>query len=301
MPQYRGAWLFARLAMRRRARISSVRAVHITDPDALAPIGRCKLLATVYDLIPLQEGIDPRRIVAWAGYRAYLRGLRRVDTYFAISGQTATDLNSLLRVPADNIVVARPGIEIPPSDRLSVGSGRPYFLFVGGPNPNKNLVVLLEAMARCAELPHKRLVAGRWLPKQVEALDGQLQARSLAGRVEYLGYVPDADLIQLMRQAAALVVPSRREGFGLPVGEGLAAGAVVIHSRIPVLEETAAGASLTFDPDSAAELAGCLRLVAKDAGLGDDLRQRGLQRAGNLTWKTAIDSTLAAYRAALAG
>lgn len=302
MPQYRGAWLFAQLAMRLRARRSSVTAVHVTDPDALTQIRGRKLLATVYDLIPLQEGIDARRFIAWAGYRAYLRALRRVDTHFAISSQTESDLNRLLGVQESSIVVASPGIELPPaSDRIWAGDDSPYFLFVGGPNRNKNSDLLLDALAICNELPHRLLIAGRWLPKQLEALQGQLQVRGLLARVEHLGFVPDADLVSLMRHACALVVPSRQEGFGLPVGEGLAAGAVVIHSRIPVLEETAGGATLTFEPDSATELAECLRRVAGDAHLGDDLRRRGIQRARDLTWNAAVASTVSAYRALLGG
>jgi alpha-1,3-rhamnosyl/mannosyltransferase len=104
-----------------------------------------------------------------------------------------------------------------------------------------------------------------------------------------------------MRRATALVVPSRLEGFGLPVGEGLAAGAAVVHSRIPVLEETSAGAALTFDPNSAEELAGSLRRASGDQLLNRDLRARGLRRAKNLTWDAAVERTLAAYRTVLDG
>src|SRR5260221_313553 len=302
MPRYRGAWLFAQLAMRMRARLSSVKVVHITDPEALTAIGRRRLLATVYDLIPLQEGIGARRPVARAGYDAYPRAMRQVDTYFAISGQTADDLKELLQIPAEKIVVVPPGIELPPTpDGPLAGVEGPYFVYVGGPNPNKNLAVLLDAMAASADLPHRLLIAGRWLPSQLESLAGQLRGLGLQDRVVHLGFVSDADLMPLMRHAAALVVPSRREGFGLPVGEGLAAGAVVIHSRIPVLEETSVGAALTFDPGSATELAARLHEVAVGDRLSDDLRLRGAVRARELTWKTAVERTLDVYREALAG
>src|SRR2546425_13308396 len=51
-PQYRGAWIFARLAMKRRALNSPVRAVHFTDPDALTSVGGRKVLTPVSDLTP---------------------------------------------------------------------------------------------------------------------------------------------------------------------------------------------------------------------------------------------------------
>lgn len=300
MPEYRGAWLFAQLAMRRRASRSAVRAVHITDPDALTPLAGRSLLTTVYDLIPLKEGVKRRRAIAWAGYRAYLRALRRVDVLFAISGQTGADLTELMRLPEQRIVIAPPGIDLTASADREVAGTPPYFLFLGGPNPNKNISVLLDAMAICRELPDGLRVAGRWLPKQVADLNIRLQGQGLTNRVHHIGFVPAQELAALMRDATALVVPSRQEGFGLPVGEGMAAGAVVLHSRIPVLEETSAGVALTFDPRSPEELAGCLRRVSGDERLRRDLRRRGTERARELTWDSAVGRTLAAYGALLA-
>jgi glycosyltransferase involved in cell wall biosynthesis len=298
MPEYRGKWFFAQLAMKRRARSSRVRAVHITDPDALTPLGGRKLLTTVYDLIPLRQGIPRKRIIAWLGYRTYVRNLKRVDAYLAISKQTADELTALLRVPPGKVGIAPPGIDVPASGRpLEVA--RPYFLYLGGPNPNKNLGTLLAAMARATGLPEELLVAGHWLPKQVAAFDAQVEVAGLTGRVRHIGFVPDEELAPRLRQATAVVIPSLSEGFGLPVGEGLAAGALVIHSRIPVLEETSAGAALTFDPGSADELGQCLRRASADGPTTRELRGRGQRRARELTWDTAVRATLDAYRATL--
>lgn len=298
-PEYRGAWLFALMAMRRRARLSTVRAVHVTDPQALSSLGTRKLFTTVYDLIPLKQGLDRRRLFGWAGYQMYLRGLKRVDTYFAISEQTAADLVTLLRIPASRIVVAPPGIEVTARAPAPQRQARPYFLYLGGPNPNKNLSVLLAAMANCSDLAEELRIAGRWLPRQTSALEVEVSARGLTGRVRHLGFVPNEELLDLMVGATALVVPSRDEGFGLPVAEGLAAGAAVVHSRIAVLEETSSGAALTFDPTSAEELAACLRRTARDPKLTDELRRQGIKRAAALTWDLAFERTMAAYRAAV--
>ncbi len=300
LPEYRAKWLFAQLAMQRRARASGVRAVHITDPDALTFLAGRKMLSTVYDLIPLRQGISRKRIIGWAGYRTYIRNLRRVDTYFAISTQTAHELTDLLAIPREKILVAAPGIDLPPQSDAAFGGGRPYFLYVGGPNPNKNLPALLNALTQTEALPEELLVAGHWLPKQVAALNTAVSASGLAGRVRHIGFVPDGELAARLRGATAVVVPSRSEGFGLPVGEGLAAGALVIHSRIPVLEETSAGAALTFDPDSPEQLADCLRMASAGGATMDELREKGRRRAMYLTWDEAIQATLGAYHEILA-
>jgi glycosyltransferase involved in cell wall biosynthesis len=299
-PEYRGAWIAAKLAMKMQTRRSQVKVVHITDPNALTRLRGHRLITTVYDLIPLRLGIQRRRLIGWAGYRSYIRALKHVDVYLAISQQTAADLVSLLDVSGDKIVVAPPGIDVVPSTEAGVNSTRPYFLYIGGPNPNKNLPVLLDAMARCEDLPEELLIAGHWLPSQLGRLEGQLEDLGLRGRARAIGFVPETRLVSVMRDATALVMPSRLEGFGLPVGEGLAAGAVVIHSKIPVLEETSRGAALTFDPSSPEDLADCLRKASRDPASMKELRRLALERSRDLTWDGAVATTLAAYRDVLA-
>ena len=299
MPKYRGAWLFAQLAMRRRARTSKVRAVHLTDPEALTPLAGRKLLATVYDLIPLKQGLGSSRVVARTGYQNYMKSLVKADMLFAISEQTAGDLIEMLRIPGSRIKLARPGVDLPPSGGRAVKRAMPYFLFLGGPNPNKNLPVLLDAMLQCADLEQELRIGGHWLPKQVASLERQIESGDLKGRARFLGFVPSEELGDLMRDATAVVIPSLMEGYGLPVAEGLAAGALVIHSRLPVLQEISAGAALTFDPNSALDLAAALRRAATDKTLAKELRKKGLERATKLTWDAAVKTTLATYRSIL--
>lgn len=258
------------------------------------------MLTTVYDLIPLKQGFSRRSVLNRLGYSAYIRALRRADTLFAISDQTARDLTGLLAISPQRVIVARPGIEVSALASDPPHRSRPFFLFVGGPNPNKNLAVLLDAMSIASDISEEVLVVGRWLPRQIAALAADLESRGLRDRVRQVGFVPDSALLGLMRAATALVVPSLEEGYGLPVGEGLAAGAVVIHSRIAILEEVSGGAALTFDPRAPTELASRLRQVAADGRLRDELRNRGLARAAVLTWDGALRATLSAYRTSIA-
>jgi glycosyltransferase involved in cell wall biosynthesis len=298
-PQYRGAWIFAQLALRQRAGKSGIRVVHVTDPEAVVSLSGRKLLVTVYDLIPLKQPQQRRRVIANVGYWSYLNALRHANTLFAISQQTASDLVEMLHLASSRILVARPGVDLSSSSRRPAHTGRPYFLYVGGPNPNKNLPLILDAMVLATDLKEELRVAGHWLPKQVEALNARIAADGLTGRVRHIGFVPASELADLMRDATALIIPSLHEGFGLPVAEGLAAGAVVLHSDLPVLRETSAGAALIFAPRSVAGLAASMRQAAGNTELTDRLRTQGLERAKSLTWDEAVETTLAAYRAAV--
>jgi glycosyltransferase involved in cell wall biosynthesis len=151
-------------------------------------------------------------------------------------------------------------------------------------------------------LVEKLVIAGNWPDAVVAALRSQVNADPLLrGRVDHLGFVTRDQLLSLFRASTAVVMPSLLEGFGLPVAEAMAAGAPVVHSRLPVLEEVSAGCALTFTPTSAEELAACLTRVSTDDVLRRDLISRGRTRAESLTWAEALDRTLKVYRQALHG
>jgi glycosyltransferase involved in cell wall biosynthesis len=289
--------VFAKLAILLMARRSDAQVVHITDPRALMAVRGKTVVTTVYDLIPLTEALTNHGLMERMGYRMYLRQLRRVDTAFAISRQTGKELVDRLRLPASRVVIAPAGLDQRPVEPSGNAKTGPYFLYLGSPEPHKNLSVLVQALAMAGDLPERLIIAGTWYPEHVRKLSLEAQQHpGLASRLDFRGFVPDASLPALIRDATALVLPSRQEGFGLPVGEGLAGNGVVIHSRIPVLLEVSDGAALTFDPNSPAELADCLRRVSQDGELRRDLRQRGLLRSQALTWDQAVSATLEVYR-----
>ncbi len=281
-----------------RSAVSSVGAVHITDPNALvAPTRHC-MMTTVYDLIPLHQG----RSAEPPGYRRYLKRLQSAGTIFAISQATAQDVVASLSVPQGRVVVARPGVEIPPRDETQPRTRGKYFLYIGSPDPHKNLATLLDAIKVVPQLEERLLITGNWPEPAVSALRSRVESDPLLrGRVEHLGYVTRQEQLSLFRSATAVVMPSLIEGFGLPVAEAMAAGAAVIHSRLPVLEEVSAGCALTFDPTSVEELARCMVKVSTDAVMRKDLIARGRTRAKSLTWADATNRTLDVYRRALHG
>ncbi|MFM7578727.1 MAG: glycosyltransferase, partial [Microcystaceae cyanobacterium] len=83
----------------------------------------------------------------------------------------------------------------------------------------------------------------------------------------------------LYSQALALVFPSLWEGFGFPVLEAIACGTPVITSQLSSLPEVAGEAALYVNPYEVEEITQALQTLSQDAGLQQELRQKGLARA----------------------
>jgi glycosyltransferase involved in cell wall biosynthesis len=98
--------------------------------------------------------------------------------------------------------------------------------------------------------------------------------------------------------AAAVVVPSWYEGFGLPALEALACGTPVVAADLPALGEVLGDQAELVPPGDPAALAGALARVLDDPG-GEPARAARRARAAGFTWETCAKATLSAYRLAL--
>lgn len=124
---------------------------------------------------------------------------------------------------------------------------QPELLYVGSLYPHKNIQVVIRALRL---LPNYKLVlvgARNVFQDQTRQLAREFE---VSDRVEFVGYLSDAELRHRYQTATALVQPSLSEGFGLTGVEALAAGAPVLASDIPIFHEIYGEAATYFDPHS---------------------------------------------------
>ena len=275
----------------------------IHAPTPLTPPRRATpLVVTIHDAVPWTH---PETLTA-RGARWHRRmGERAAGTADAVIVPTravATELIEHLLLE-DRIHVIGEGV----SETLRVPSGADeraaalrlppaYIVSLATLEPRKDLDVALRALATPAVPDLPLLVIGQpgWGDVDLSA-----RARSLGlvdGRVRELGRLTDPDVAVVLSRAAALLMPSRAEGFGLPVLEAMHLGVPVIASDAAALVEVAGGAAVHHPVGDANGLAEALRAVVEDAAVGARLREAGLRRAAAFSWDTAARQTWELYR-----
>jgi glycosyltransferase involved in cell wall biosynthesis len=259
-------------------------------PANLAPLGYPRTALIVHDAAALRHpGWYSGAYAAWQ--RLLLPAIaRRAWRLITVSEFSRRELSELLGVEALVVpggVDARfaPDVDPEPARRV-LGLPRPYVLTVASHTARKNLAALVPAARALSADGIDVVVAGGHRPQfaREAGLDG----------LRLLGHVDDALLPGLYAGAEAFALPSRYEGFGLPVLEAMACGTPVVAARAGALPETCGGAALLTEPTGEAFAAALERLLA-GSGERDRLRAAGLARASAFAWDAtalAIDRLL---------
>ncbi len=280
-------FLWYPLLGRRKAAAAGADVYHCPTPRAPLNRGKPPLVVTVHDLVPL---LFPETMTPWSrmyGKATMRRVLDAADMLVVPSSDTGDDLIRLAGVSADKVRVVWNGIdEIFFSVAERSPHTDPYVLFVGTPEPRKNIPRLVEAMAilRTRGFPHGLVVAGGggWGGVEIDTRN-----------VEVLGRVSDARLLTLYANAACLALPSLHEGFGLPAAEAMAAGTPVVAGARGALPEIVGNAGVLVDPYDVTAIAdGIERAIT----LPESLVAAGRARATQFSWKNAAESMVGVYR-----
>jgi glycosyltransferase involved in cell wall biosynthesis len=211
-----------------------------------------------HDLDAFRSVLDPDREPRPWWFRRLARrtleGLKRAAVVFHNSREVGRQLADAGLVPRERLVHAPLGVSAEFTPRAAgpvefptpgLAAGR-FLLHVGSNIPRKRLDVLLDVVAAVRErVPGVRLVqvGGPWPPH----LAGQIGRLNLGPAVTQVRDLGRGQLAELYRRAAAVLVTSEAEGFGLPVIEALACGAAVVASDLPVLREVG-GVAVVYRP-----------------------------------------------------
>ncbi len=278
-------------------------------PAHVLPLRRPpRTLVTIHDLgylvFPDAHDARQRWYLDWS-----TRWNARVATHLlADSHATAHDLRTRLGVEATRITVVYPGFDpspLPPPRRHDAahntavlaryGVRPPYVLAIGTLQPRKNLVRLAAAFGqtlarwqneRPAQAAPQLVLAGKpgWLADQVLP---PIERLGLGEHLRITGFAPDADLVVLLTNAAALAFVSLYEGFGFPILEAQASGVPVLTANTSSCPEVAGNGALLCDPLDVASIAQGLWRLLTEPDLTQTLRQTGAENVHRFAWSTA--------------
>jgi glycosyltransferase involved in cell wall biosynthesis len=231
--------------------------------------------------------------------------IRLAKRLFTVSEAARVDIASRLKIAPEKLAIVpeapdpaftpRPGSEVE-RERVAIGLGlgERYLLYAGGISPHKDVETLVEAFARLRRDDLRLVLVGALDDESYLSAAAAVRARigelGMTDAVLLPGFVSDDALASLYTGAAAVVLPSLAEGFGLPAVEAAACGAPVVLSDIPAHRETLGQDALFFPPRDAARLADQVEQLLASDMLRRSLAERGHRRVERFSWDAAADA-----------
>ncbi len=244
------------------------------------------------------------------------RSIRAANLCFCVSNDWQAALQEQYQIQALRVVngvnlerfTSIPdGSEAGMKERWSL-HGSPLYLTVGGIEPRKNSIRLLQAFAQVrSHYPNAQLaIAGGATLFDYQSYRDEFFAIAAElgieiGRSLVLpGVIADADLPSLYRTADAFVFPSLKEGWGLVLLEAIASGLPVITSnQTPFTEFLSEAQALLVDPESPTAIAEAMLAVVQPS-LSHSLVQQSKAVLSRYTWATSAQMHLHHYQQLLA-
>src|SRR5467141_2910035 len=290
-----------------------VEVVHVLDHSyahMIETAGRCPVVVTVHDLMPVVVLRSPSGGGGWREgvrnrfLRQALKALRQADSYIVGTEWLKRELATWLG-DDKNIHVVPFGV-----DRAFFGEsavarerGRSEWripedafvvLHVGSTVDRKNVPLVIQTVARLRQQTDAYLlqVGGRFTPEQ-EQLTDRLDMRSA---VRSISSADETALRRAYRTADVLLFPSLYEGFGFPVLEAFASGLPVVTSGAGGLKEVAGDAAIVVEGRDPGAYVHALERLSEDSDEREELIQRGWARARQFTWQKTAALTAAVYK-----
>lgn len=276
----------------------------------LPRIHRFPFIVTVHDLIPLIfPKYFPAGIKGKIKWEIQKKILKKADAVITDSVSSKEDIKKITGIDENKIYVVylAAGEEfkkIKNHKKITeiikkYNLPEKFALYVGDVTWNKNLPNLINAVKKI-NIP--LVLVGKAISEDNNnrnAWNADLMAvRKLMyddKRFIRLGFMPQDDLTALYQTAVLLVMPSRYEGFGLPILEAMQAGCPVITTKCGSLKEVAGSSAFFVDPEDVSSIADGIYKVFFNEDIQRKLSTKGIEQVEKFSWEKTAKETIEVY------
>ncbi len=230
-------------------------------------------------------------------FKHYLKPLFRFSDFMLAS--TDSDYVRVQKFyPKDRLLRMDLGVD---SEKFSVDSYKPEkgrFLYFGRLDHHKGVDLLFETLSKLTQSFSLDLVYGSAHPDYFEQLKGLEKKFKIETQLNWIGYCDHARLMDYIKKAQFVVLPSRYEGFGLTTLEAMSAGSVPIANHIEafsnLIDEDMNGYLVNFnDPKESAKKID--QLIGIPFEQWKNLSREARKKAKLFDWETRINDLEGVY------
>lgn len=315
--EYRQLFLLPRILA--KLNVDVVHDTYHFGPFFFSKRGHSKII-TVHDISPFifrkkEPAYYKRRLLSsyeiWFRYKIVFRKiLNNTDAIIAISNHTKEDLIKHFDISPDKIYVIYQGVNnavFKPHGRQKVKiveqkfyEGKPSIILGLDSDRNiDNVETLIQSFLLVKPLINniKLMLIGIPNPAHLSLVE----KLGVEKDVLFTGYIPEEELPLIYNLADVFVHLSLYEGFGLSPLEAMACGTPVIVSNRTSLPEVVGDAGILVNPNDARCIGQKILEVITNDSLKKEMRNKGLKRCNDFTWRNTINSTVQLYEDVLEG
>lgn len=312
------AFLFQQYYLPKAAQKDGVDILHGTDNTIpyIYPFFNKKTIVTIHDTMfirPLKRAILrptlKQRLIDMYNKISIPISARKANHIITVSEYSKQDIIKYLKINADKITTIKEAV----SDKYRIIRDekqikkikekyniiKPYILTSAASDLRKNTERVLEAFKifnSIVEYKYQLVITsiGEKELRTTNILE-KIKELNLEKNVIITGYISDDDLVLLYNGSFIFLFPSIWEGFGLQVLEAFACGVPVITSESTSLVEVAEGSAFFVNPFSVDDIVQALLELEKNEVKREGLREKGLNKIKEFSWKKTAEQTLELY------
>ena len=272
---------------------------------------RAPSIVTVHDIIELT---NPQHPLARILNKRLLSGITQANHIIAVSEYVKKEIVRYFGISENDISVIYNGVNEhfkPIEDfkntisyhelvkSLQLPKDSPIILSVGSDHPRKNLATTLRVISKLKEQYPNVLLLKIGEPGFLDARKEFLHIideLKLKDNIRILGKVSQEMLLGAYHVADALLLPSRQEGFGMPILEAMASGCPVVCSNSTSLPEIVGDAGIMHSPDDVEGYTKSISELFESGGIKESFTAKGFERSKMFSWNTAALQTLELYK-----